>query len=99
MNGGFMRRCALVCLLAIPLFLNGCGLFAWLYEKPKGGGDSPATVAQQVVKGIPLWGDAISALIGIGGTIYGVNRHKAHRKTHKENAVLKARATPPAPQA
>ena len=86
-----MRRCIIACWLAVALSLSGCGFFSWLYEKPKGGGDAPATVVQNVAKSIPVWGDALAALIGIGGTIYGANRHKAHKKTRKENLALKAK--------
>lgn len=87
-----MRKCVLAgWLLAVMLTLNGCSLFAWLYEKPKKGGQSVAEVVQGAAKAIPVWGDALAALIGIGGTIYGANRHKAHKKTRKENVDLKAK--------
>ncbi len=96
-----MRRCIIACWLLAALSLNGCGMFAWLYEKPKGGGQSTAEVVQSVAKGIPVWGDAISAVIGIGGVIYGANRHVRHKKIHKENQELRAQipSPPPAPPA
>lgn len=89
-----MRKCWLAgLLLMMTLSLGGCGLFAWLYEKPADGGQSKAEVVQSVAKSIPVWGDALAALIGIGGTIYGANRHVKHKKTHKENQALRAKIT------
>lgn len=86
-----MRKLVLAGWLCFGLSLTGCGLVSWFYEKPKGGGQSTAEIAQGIVGGIPIWGQVLSGIIGLGGIIYGGNRHVAHKKTHMENQKLRAK--------
>ena len=87
-----MRNCVLTCWLAFSL--TGCGLMSSFYDPPKGGGPSTAETVQSVVKQLP-YGEIISGIIGLGGLIYGADRHSKHKKTCKENRALKAQIPPP----
>ncbi len=89
-----MRRCWLGIFFALWICatMNGCFIADWLYGKPKGSdGPTTAETIQTVAHSFGPIGDLISLAIGLGGTIYGANRHTAHRKVRKENQVLKAK--------
>lgn len=96
-----MRRCAIACLLLVGFSIGGC---AWLenFFKEKPGG-SDASKVQQVVGGIPVYGQIASAVLGIGGLLFGGGTHVHHRRKHKklqaENLALKKQIPPAAPAA
>lgn len=90
-------KIAFVTILAIScIALGGC-LLGDFYKKPEGGGKSTAEVVQTIARGLP-YGDIISGAIGILGLAVGANGHVKHRKSKKENVILKqklAAVTPP----
>jgi len=75
--------------LCLLLTINGCSLLASLFEKPKGGGSSPAEVAAQLTGGIPVWGQVVGGVVTLGTLLFG---GKAVHKHVKKKRAAKAAA-------
>lgn len=92
-----MRKCLIaVFLVGYVATMGGC--LEWFYGKTSPNEPSLAEKAQRVAESFGPLGMAISLAIGAGGAAFGTDRHVKHRKSHRENTILKQRVaalTPP----